>query len=555
MRGKTLQVALILLLALAFTIANRAAYKGYFQDDSLDNLVMTRDLDLKEFATALLVPKFYSNNFRPVGHLYFKLMGRSAGLHFPAYIASLHLLHIVNVCLLYLLLRKLGLPLIAACAGAFFFAFDMAAFSAFWDPMYVFDLLCGLFCLATLLLYIDGYWIWSLLTFWLAYRAKEVAIMLPLVLLAYEASFAGRRWPRLLPFFAVSLALGAQALAQNRGTKTDYTLHFDPASIWTCIQFYAGKIFLVPFAGFALLAGAALVRDRRYWFGVCAFCVLLLPMLFLPGRLFSTYLYVPLIGAAMCIASIAMLQPKAAIAALVVLWLPWNYVNMRWDRRTALAQADQNRAYVTGMRAVSREHPGITSFLYDGAPFHTWGVSAALRWFHPNQQLVLAAVDDPAADRLLSNGAVVVLNWHGKLQALVHTQSTPDAAYIRMGDAVPIWQLQGGWYSGEGTYRWIQPTAAARLARPPGAKCFELKVNIGPALIAAVHQTRVRVLLDGNTVGERVFNHAGWQTVRFPLPPAPPGTARVRLEVDPGFRPPSDTRLLGVAVVAFGFVT
>src|ERR1700736_2095838 len=90
-------------LALLFLIANRGAYKGYFQNDDLDNLAFTRSLSTWDFAKPLVSPQYFENNFRPVGHFFYRLMGRAAGLNFPPYIAVIHTLHLINVVLLWFL--------------------------------------------------------------------------------------------------------------------------------------------------------------------------------------------------------------------------------------------------------------------------------------------------------------------------------------------------------------------------------------------------------------------------------------------------------------------
>ena len=72
----------------------------------------------------------------------------------------------------------------------------MALFDAVWKPMYVFDVLCATFCLLSVLMWTRRRWILSLLAFWLAYKAKELAVMLPAVLLCYEMWIGTRRWNR-----------------------------------------------------------------------------------------------------------------------------------------------------------------------------------------------------------------------------------------------------------------------------------------------------------------------------------------------------------------------
>src|SRR5215472_11396314 len=87
----------LIAVAAFFLIANRAAYKSYFMDDELDNIVTTGELGASDFAAGLLLPRYYENNFRPFGHLFFRLMGDTFELHFPPYIAALHLLHLLNI--------------------------------------------------------------------------------------------------------------------------------------------------------------------------------------------------------------------------------------------------------------------------------------------------------------------------------------------------------------------------------------------------------------------------------------------------------------------------
>ena len=74
--------ALLLATAVLFLIVNRAAYKGYFQDDELNNIAWTRDIPIIDYAKAILTPRFFENNFRPLGHFYFREMSLLHGLDF-----------------------------------------------------------------------------------------------------------------------------------------------------------------------------------------------------------------------------------------------------------------------------------------------------------------------------------------------------------------------------------------------------------------------------------------------------------------------------------------
>ena len=59
--------------------------------------------------------------------------------------------------------------------------------------MYAFDLFCATFCLLSLLCWIKRRWVLSFLAFWLAYKSKELAVMLPAILACYELWFGKRQ--------------------------------------------------------------------------------------------------------------------------------------------------------------------------------------------------------------------------------------------------------------------------------------------------------------------------------------------------------------------------
>src|SRR3982074_2496677 len=99
--------AFLLATATLFLIANRAAYKGYFQDDELNNIAWTRNLPVAYYATAVLTPRFFPNNFRPVSHFYFREMSLLYGLDFPKYLPILHVAHLLNLWLVWSIARRL----------------------------------------------------------------------------------------------------------------------------------------------------------------------------------------------------------------------------------------------------------------------------------------------------------------------------------------------------------------------------------------------------------------------------------------------------------------
>lgn len=556
--------ALFAALALLFLIANRGAYQGYFSGDDLANLSWTPQAGPRDVVEGLLKP-WYRGSGRPTGHAYYALLSHTAGLRFPWYVAVLQALHFLNVWVLWLLLRRLGLGRLAAAAGSLFFAFHMGVFDAYWRPMYIFDVLCALFCLLSLLCYVWRRWVLSLLCFWLAFKSKELAVMLPAVLTLYEYWLGEKRWKLLIPFWAVSLVFGAQALLENAGTNTEYTLQFTPEAIFRTVSFYSSQLFLLPYLGLVMLALPLLVRDRRLDLGVAFLCLMPVPVLLLPGRLYGAYLYVPLAGAAIALAALAArLKPAHAAALAAVffaIWIPWNYGHLRTLRRAALAAANENRTYVATLAQMVRDLPEMRTFVYDGFPRHldVWGVEGALQYLCGRLDLDLHWTEQKGFQKGFQADRFVMLWWDPIFRTLTvvpHTSDTPDVAYFKIhaNRCQPIWQLGTGWHPWEYGFRWIQPYASARLRRPAEARQFELVAQIGPSLIRDVKRTAVQVFLDGQLLGRQEFTAHGIYTLRWNLPAGSPGPAKVEFRVAPEYRPTKESRSMGIAIQGFGFV-
>jgi len=559
--NKWIGLALFVAMALAFFIANRAAYQGFFTGDELDNLSWTPHVPLADFAKDLVNPVYNARNFRPLGHLYFRIMSRAYGLDFRKYLLPLHLLHLLNVWLLWIVLRNLGASPFAASAGALFFAFHMAVFDVYWKPMYAFDLFCAAFCLLSFLFWIKRRWVLSFLAFWLAYKSKELAVMLPAVLACYELWFGKRQWRPLIPFFLVSLSFGLQGMLRNPHQDDDYTFRFTPAALAAGARFYAAELFGIPFAGFALLVLPAIRRDRRMWLGVAAAVLFLVPLVFLPGRLFSAYWYVPLIGAAMALSSLADARYGWLAAVFLAAWLPWSYIDLRDYRNQKRAEDRDARAYVAQLQASAPSLQGISTFLYHGLPpaFPPWGAAGALRYLLPGIEPTLYPMQDrPAANSMPRNLAGATLVWaeaSRKLWIAVHDPDSPDATYIMMNELTPVWQLTEGWFGLEEGFRWTAPHSTARLYRAPRATQFEVVLDVGPQLLAALGHTDFSARLNGVLLGTTRLTELGIHTLRWPLPPGPSGTVEVEFAADPPYHAAGDDpRTLGVAVVSFGFL-
>ncbi|HTA45606.1 MAG TPA: hypothetical protein VK789_24330 [Bryobacteraceae bacterium] len=399
-------------IPVVFIALNYRAYDGFFQDDELDNLKWAPSLPLREFLTGLLSPRFAVENFRPVGHLYFHLMGARFGLDFPPYMTPVFAIHLANAFLLWLLLRKLSVTPWCALAATAFFTLSAAAFDAYWKPMYVFDLLCTTLCLASILFYAYRRWVLSFIAFWLAYKSKELAVMLPAVLLAYEYWFGERRYRFLIPFLLVSLSFGIQGIVLNPNKDNEYTFRFTPDALRHTIPFYSRRFLLFPFSGLALLA-LLFIRDRRVWFGLAAMGLFLVPLVFLPGRLYEAYAYLPLACVAIALgAAASQVNPVWAWAALA-LWMPFNVRDIIRERRVKLALDDKVFALVDSMQTWVAKNPGVDTFVYDGAPagFRDWGVTGAWNIVHRRTDLPALYLDSPGTRTSIAGKTVAWGSW------------------------------------------------------------------------------------------------------------------------------------------------
>lgn len=563
--GAALFIAMFLAISALFLILNRAAYRGYFQDDELDNISWTPHVDGETWVRGFLSPRFDTDNFRPTGHLYFEEMYRHFGLDFPKYLIPLHFIHLLNALLVGLLARKLKAGWVGAWTAAAFFALNVAAFDAYWKPMYVFDVLCAFFCLLSTLLFAQRRWILSFVAFWLAYKSKELAVMLPVVLALYEYWFGERRIKPLVPFFLLSLSFGIQGILLNPNKDNTYTFRFSPKSLQTTLPFYASRLLLIPFGGLAIVALAAL-RDRRIWFGVAAMCVFFFPLMFLPGRLYPAYCYLPLTGAAFAIAGLVSIGERAHWRPLIpvvilafAIWIPWNIRELRVDRSAKLAADEETRAFVTGIQDFAESHPEPAPFVYDSVPagLHHWGVTGALHIAYHRLDMPATYADTPEGKRTLKGPAVTLLSWDTPLRRVNFTTrnaNTKLATYIAMSATTPAWQLDTGWLGRNDYFQWILPEATAYLRRPANARRFELFANVSPELIRKLKRTSVIVRLNGASLGERYFTEPGHQRVEWQLPAGASGKTRVDFQVIPEFHADTDSRTLGIAIIAFGFL-
>jgi len=560
-RRSWVPLACFLAAAVLFYFANRAAYKGYFSDDDLDNLGWPTYVGNDVYYHGLLALKFDGWNFRPVGSLYYRLLYRAVHLYFPPYIVVLQLLHGLNVALLFLLLRRLDFSRIAAGAGALFYSFHAAVLEIYWKPMYVFDLLCATLCLIALLLYVRGRWILALIPFWLAYKSKEVAVMLPAALLAWEWLLGERKWKRLIPYFLISLVFGIQVLWWNRTVApgTHYAFQLAPAPFWHSVTFYSSAIFFSAYAGLALLALPIWVRDRHLYLGLIFMTLLIAPMLALHQVLATVYWYVPMIGVAIVIASIAARTPHWAITLLFLIWLPWNFALLREKRGPILAEGDRDRALVAALSEYARKIPPVRAVVYQNTPdqIQSWGIHGAISLvFGPSVESAWS--ETPDARAAMTKVPMALIRFRSApltVQGLVRTNDGVQP-YVRFADLVPESQFGAGWYDQGSALRWIAPEAECEFHRPAEATEFEIVANVPRGSLERQGPSSVTVLEDGQSLGTVVLSNSRAQPLRWKLSGSVTGDKHIKIVCKPARHGDAvDPRVLGIAVEAIGYTT
>lgn len=532
------------IMALAFWITNRAAFEGYFSDDDLDNLSWATVAGLDTFVEVLVSPVFSVSNTRPTGGLFYRWAGNAFGLAYERYVGVMFVLHGINCALLYWLLRRKQFEAWPALAATAIYLFHAALLEASWKPMYIFDVLCAMFCLLTWLVFTTQRWWAALPLFWLAYKSKEVALFFPVVL-------ALENWRRAIPFLAISMSFGLQAISVNSGRDTAYTLRFHPSSLAVTVPYYLKQFALSRWAALWLLPLVAIFRDRANWRPIAGLAALMIPLLFLPGRLFSVYLYVPLLALMPALArTFALAQPRW-LAAWMLGFLALNFIEVREKRRVELAQGHEARGYMRQLQAAA---PLPDTAYYRNAPlgYKLHGMTGALRLVTGKPGARVLNPELESARLEAKTRPLPTLHWFPPTQTLQiqnHQYGEARTSELDFSNPDSAWQLTSGWYDREGNFRWGSGEAHLMLLRDSAHTRLRVQFNNGPQFVAAVGTFKVDVFANGQPIGSTTFREAGTPTVDYVLPTTAPGPIEITFKAPKPYIAPGDDRPLGFALL------
>jgi hypothetical protein len=444
--GGTVAVGVLLpavSLASEFADIQRSAY---FNVDDFDNVYWTYHLSPGEMLGFVLDPTF--GFFRPMGMLWYWLLGRAFNLDpaaFHAFLTALNLLNVGLVCLLALTLLR---SRTAAVLTPLLWITSVALVEALWwfgSVFYVFATTC--FVLALLAFVKIESWIAKsivvLVAYLLAIKSQEAAVTLPAVLLAYEILVLGKlrtdAKPRIALYallFAVAAVFTYLKVQRMSGDEasTGYAYSFTFETLQQNATWYAAQLFpWVPVGAPGLALGvlavitvaAAALRDRRMLFGLAFAAITLLPVIFLVDHLFAFYWYLSGIGVWICVGQLGARMSALAIrrfedlwrgvawlapVALLALVLALIEVQAREYRAPrvewARAYAASFRAYVDSIVAQPDPAPGAVMDVRDApSAFDSTGLTTLYRVLYDRTDIIVRVVDRQGASATTSTEA------------------------------------------------------------------------------------------------------------------------------------------------------
>ncbi len=248
---------LVAITAILFSGALKNDFTNWDDIDYVTENPYVRDLSFRGIGNIFTV--YVSNHYHPLTLLSLAIDYHLWGLNATGYIAGNILLHLLNVVLVFFILRQLGLSMAGGFIGALIFAIHpMRIESVVWvserkDVLYVFFYLLALINYMRFLTSDRSvrYYLYALILFIMALFSKASAVSLPLVLLAVDYYFERQDYKKSvlekIPLFLFSLIFGLIAVqAQSGGAQNTFPL-MDKVFMFTyALCFYLFR-FIAPF--------------------------------------------------------------------------------------------------------------------------------------------------------------------------------------------------------------------------------------------------------------------------------------------------------------------
>jgi hypothetical protein len=277
----------------------------YFDADDMMNLYMAWTQSPVRILKANLF--FWSDFYRPLGALFYRTVFAVAGFHpLPFRIVCL-LVGIANLGLSYRFIGLIAKSERVAALAALIFAFHPRLLEVWYRTGVVYDLLCFTFFYSAACLYIGarrrgefpgaGRRAAILVCYIAALNSKEMAVSLPVILLAYELLFERGSWQRFwlvaamgainVPYILGKIG-GSSPLANNPFYRAEYSLDRFGHSWAIYLNYIFLRESIVPWSAMAILAAlltvAAAMRSRPLLMAWVVIVFGTLPVSFIPYR-------------------------------------------------------------------------------------------------------------------------------------------------------------------------------------------------------------------------------------------------------------------------------
>ncbi len=414
---------------------------------------------------------FYSNFllwhdfYRPMGGFFYVPIFHFFGLNPVAYHAALLPLLLLLAGLAYLLARTLGATALEAWLAALVVSCHAGLAFLYFESKYIYDVLCAIFYAGALICYIGARSRGRLLRaretalfsalFLCALNSKEMAVTLPVMLLAYEWLFRSADSFRLLRRYTVPAIAAAMTAVfvygrvwRGLGRQPGYAVKFTFARLAGFQQRQFQDIFLqaeyvggwVPIVAVWLLVTYLAWRRPRPLLRFCWIWIMVtpLPLEFLDGRAGAT-LAIPLLGWAMLGAVTAVglarllardmenepglrqLGPQARLAVVVALmaiaWAGWNGSLFKSTLRSYDPGAP-TAAVIRQFQLLNPKARPRSMVVFLNEPFGTWDMAfIAELWFHDRTVAIRLQNKTPLTAAQLAR-ADYIFDWRdGRLLA------------------------------------------------------------------------------------------------------------------------------------------
>lgn len=302
-----------LLSVAALLLATFRLYSySYFWLDDFNALYQVQTQSAAQMMGHLLNPA--SSFFRPAGMMVYWLMFRLFDLNSNFYHYLAWSIHAANTALVYVLLKRITRSVPGAAIGGMLFASQTAFSDIYWNFGDISHLLSAFLMLAGILLWMDDRRSWTrvllcFLLFFLALKAKEVAVILPaswlLVDILVRRKFSLKMTAPLLIPAGFGLWYGLRKTSEMGSPLPSHPFYMDLK--WVTLGrgygTYFNNLFDTHFRwqlwaiGFtALLLLLVWRRNREALFFQLHVFVAFLPVIFLVNHRDAFYWYIPFVG-------------------------------------------------------------------------------------------------------------------------------------------------------------------------------------------------------------------------------------------------------------------